>query len=878
MEAAPRKRARVNPRIATATILVVGVVVSVVAFIEQRRIERDRAEAEFVRRATIRHTLTREVVGRYEDALFGLAALFNIDKSVSRMEFARAAQRLAERNPSAQAFEWVPVVPAASRAEVEADMAHTHRRNFEFVERDAGGRLQRAGDRPTYYPICYIEPFAGNEMALGYDLQRGPTVKTLEQARETRRMSLSPQVRLVQGEESDLGLVMVWPVYRALRLGAPAAEDVFLGFVQGVFKTRSLLERTRTDHPDTILDMLFVDATETDPARRVLYFRPSEEATSREPMPTEAEFRTQPHHELSMPIGGREWRVIYRPRAGWMDQQMTPLPYVRSLGLIAITGLIAGLVHVLGRRTESVEREVRARTTELADSRHELDTLLRALPGMAYRCRYDDRLTILYVSEGALALTGHRPDAFIAGRVHFRDLIHPDDVERVRSATRSALEEKRDIEVSYRLRHVSGAEKWVLSRGRAVYNADGKPQVFEGLAIDVTAQKDAETARLGLERKMLEGQKLESLGVLAGGVAHDFNNLLTSILGNAGLVRLSATGEAVERAKEIEQAARRAAELSRQMLAYAGKGRFVVEPINITTLSESMLPLVKSSLGRTIALHVDFSREVPAVMADATQLRQILMNLVINAADAIGDSVGRIDVSTGVMQASAGWLARAVVGDKLTPGEYVFLEVRDTGCGMSSEVMAKIFDPFFTTKSAGRGLGLAAVLGIVRGHHGALRVDSTTGVGTNFRLLLPPSLDTVVTPAPPTVAVPRAKPVGRVLVIDDDSDVCAAISEMLAALGYSSETTADLPAGLAAFRASPDSFAAVILDLQLPEPGGEPALRALRALRSNIRVLLTSSFHEPETVSRLAGGGPLGFVQKPFTDDELGAKLHELLG
>jgi len=879
MEAAPRRTPFFRPGTVILGVALVGVVGAVWGFYDSRARERERAEAEFARRTTIRHTLTREVLGRYEDSLFGLAALFAIDRSVSLTEFGRAARRIDQRHPGAKAFEWVPLVAKENRAALEADLRHGYRpRPFEFTELDAAGHLVRAPVRETYYPIAYIEPLAGNESALGYDLKTGPTAAELDQARATRTMTLTHQVRLVQEQGSELGVILIWPVYRAVTGGPSSAGDGFAGFVQGVFQTTALLERTRTDHPDTILDMLFVDASETDPARRVLYYRPSGDQTPRLPRPTEAEFHRGVTRELSIPMGGRNWHVLYRPRAGWIEEQFTPLPWVRAGGVLAIAVLLVGMISLLGRRTAVIERVVAERTTELAESRRELDNLLHALPGMAYRCRYDDRLTVLYVSEGALELTGHPPADFIGGAVQFRELLHPDDIERVRAKTREALAARRDVELEYRLRQRDGREKWVLSRGRGLYTDDGRLDLFEGLVIDITAQKNAEAARLGLERKLLEGQKLESLGVLAGGVAHDFNNLLTSILGNAGLVRLTAPPELHPRLKEIESATQRAAELARQMLAYAGKGRFVIGPVDLSALVEGMLPLVKSSLGRSAALHLELARDLPAVQADATQLRQIVMNLVINSSDAIGGTVGRIDVSTGLMRAEAVWLAAAVAGADLPPGDYVFLEVRDTGCGMTPETVARIFDPFFTTKFTGRGLGLAAVLGIVRSHGGALRVDSTPGVGTNFRLLLPRSSEAPAPPPPATANVSATPFSGRVLVIDDEQSVRDTVAGMLAVKGLTPQIAIDGTAGLAAFRQDPNGYAGVLLDLLMPGLDGEATLLALRALRSNVRVLLMSGYQNGHIVGRLAGSGPLAFIQKPFTAEELDQKLRELLG
>ncbi|MDO8544926.1 MAG: CHASE domain-containing protein [Opitutaceae bacterium] len=879
MMAAPRTPAFLSHRGVILGVLLVGLIASVVSFQIVRAGERQAAETDFARRTTVRHTLTREVLGRYEDSLFGLSALFMLDATVTRSEFIRATSRLEERLGGVQAFEWVPVVAHAQRARFEADLQRYYEsRSFAIVERDASGLPQRAANRPVYYPISYIQPLRGNEAALGYDLSTGPTNAFLQQARETRQVLVTPPVPLVQGRPGQRGVVMIWPVYRVPKTGQPE-DGAFNGFLQCVFRLPDMLDAACRRQPDTMMDMLFVDASEPDPVKRVLYYRAANGTSPGEAGVTEEEFRRDPAQEHSILFGGRDWRVLYRPRVGWLAEQNTWRPLVRSIGLMLLSGLVAGLAHITGRRTETIRREVEQRTAELAESRRHFASMLHALPGMAFRCRYDEQLTVLFVSDGAQHLTGWTAAEFLNGTVHFRDCVHPDDLQRVREATRGALHDGSDIEVEYRIRHRSGEEKWVLSRGRGGYSAEGRRDIFEGLAIDITAQKNAEAARLGLERKLLEGQKLESLGLLAGGIAHDFNNLLSTILGNATLARLSLPGNsAVEpQLSAIENASLRAAELCRQMLAYAGKGQFVIEPTDLTAMTEELLPLLKISVARQATLTLNLPKDLPAVLADATQLRQIVMNLVLNAADAIGDRGGEIILTAGMMHADHAMLAGCVAGAALPGGDYVYLEVRDTGCGMTPEVMAKIFDPFFTTKFAGRGLGLAAVLGIVRGHKGALRVTSAPGHGSSFRLLLPPVAAVARPLATPAASGGRWRSSASVLVVEDEELVRLVVMDTLKTFGLKPHGAADGAAAVDIFREKSRDFDLVVLDLLMPGLSGEQTLERLRAMRADVPVLLMSGYSEGDILGRVGGAGRLAFLAKPFTRDALERKLRELI-
>ena len=329
-------------------------------------------------------------------------------------------------------------------------------------------------------------------------------------------------------------------------------------------------------------------------------------------------------------------------------------------------------------------------------------------------------------------------------RKSFFDLVHPDDLRRVLTDVERMEQGQDHYAHEFRMRAKSGEWKWILDRGKVVARdpATGKPLRITGTHTDITMRKLAEETADKLEQKMQETQKLESLGVLAGGIAHDFNNLLSVVLGNASLARLEAAETPANRARleSIITAANRAAELCRQLLAYAGKGSFSLTRLNLNDLITETTRLLELSISKQARLEFALAPGLSTIEADASQLRQIIMNLVINASDALGENhAGIIRLSTTVVT-----LPRPGAGDsgavaELAPGAYVCMEITDTGCGMSPEVLARIFDPFFTTKFTGRGLGLAAVLGIVRTHQGALKVTSVAGQGSTFRIHLPVS-------------------------------------------------------------------------------------------------------------------------------------------
>jgi PAS domain S-box-containing protein len=387
---------------------------------------------------------------------------------------------------------------------------------------------------------------------------------------------------------------------------------------------------------------------------------------------------------------------------------------------------------------------------------------------------------------------------------------------------------------------------------------------------DITSRKRADVERKLMEVKLQETQKLESLGLLAGGIAHDFNNLLTGILGNANLARGEDTHPEIEPyLDQIERSAERAADLCGQMLAYAGKARFEVQQVDLSTAVDDTTVLIRSSIGKHVTLDLALARDLPSVEGDLTQVRQIIMNLVLNASEAIEDRPGRIRITTGTMTADRNYLAATHLAPDLPPGRYVFLEVSDTGRGMTGETQARIFDPFFSTKFTGRGLGLAAVLGIVRSHRGALRVESEEGRGSTFRLLLPASAAAARKEAAARAPTQAWRGSGVALVIDDEPAVRHVAQRMLATFGFEVVTAGSGQEGLARLRERPQAFTVVLLDLTMPGMSGDETYQHLRTVREELPVVLMSGFSHQEAAARFDGHLLHGFLQKPFRLERL---------
>jgi two-component system, cell cycle sensor histidine kinase and response regulator CckA len=374
-------------------------------------------------------------------------------------------------------------------------------------------------------------------------------------------------------------------------------------------------------------------------------------------------------------------------------------------------------------------------------------------------------------------------------------------------------------------------------------------------------------------------QKLESIGVLAGGIAHDFNNLLHVVLGNADIAmsQLPAGAPARGPLEEVVRATLRAADLTRQLLAYSGKGAFVIRHLDLSKEVRDMATLLRMAISRQAVLEWELAKDLPAIRADATQIRQIVMNLITNASDALGDAGGTIRLRTGVLS------PEEFDQDRFAPpphaggagvsgeGPYVFLEVTDTGAGMTPDTLARIFDPFFSTKFTGRGLGLAAVMGIVRAHRGLIRIRTEPDQGTSFRVLFPPGIGRAPHMEEPAAGQRDWQGSGTVLVVDDEEGVREVAERVLQDTGFDTISAADGRQAIEIMERIGGRITGVLLDLSMPRMGGQETLMRLRAQYPDLPVIMMSGYTEQVVAEQIGGSdsGNTGFIQKPFLAEDL---------
>jgi len=543
---------------------------------------------------------------------------------------------------------------------------------------------------------------------------------------------------------------------------------------------------------------------------------------------------------------------------------------------IPLVGDDGGVVGVLGIYSDVTDRQRRA--VELREARHMLQVVLDTIP---VRVFWKDRESV-YLGCNRLFATDAGIDgpAEIVGR-NDTQLGWREQSELYRADDKAVMDSG-EPKLGYEEPQTTpdGGKIWLRTSKIPLRDPDEKVIGVLGTYEDITDSKRAEEDQRRLEAKVQHAQKLESLGILAGGIAHDFNNLLVAILGHAdlALTDLPPSLPGYQNVEEIRTAAKRARELTNQMLAYSGKGHFVVRHLQLNDVVTEMGHLLEASIPKKVNLHYELAEDLPAVEVDAAQIRQVVMNLVTNAAEAIGGSDGRITLATGRRHATAEYLQGVDSREPLPAGTYVYLEVSDDGEGMDPETRARLFEPFFTTKFQGRGLGLAAVQGIVRGHAGAIKVHSEPGQGSCFEVLIPANEAPIVLPQESTPTESDITPLtGTVLLVDDEEVVRQVVSQMLKRLGLDVLAAADGAEALELFKDHRQAIRLILLDMTMPRMDGEETFRELMLLTPDVRIILSSGYSEQDATSRFVGKGLAGFIQKPFTLVDLEAKIREVL-
>lgn len=516
--------------------------------------------------------------------------------------------------------------------------------------------------------------------------------------------------------------------------------------------------------------------------------------------------------------------------------------------------------------------ELKSAQEELRRSIKNRESFLRAIPDMMFVLSRDGEYVDYRVeNDDELAIPAEK---IIGSNISELDL-DEEKLQEIMDCINNSLKTGEVQSVEYKLDFQSE---------RRFYEARLSPygeELVIALVREITDRRKAENERLELEAKIQHTQKLESLGVLAGGIAHDFNNILMAILGNAdlALTTVPKTSFARSSLNEIVNAATTAADLARQMLAYSGRSKYEILPLDLNRIVVELTHMLEVSISKKAILKFRLADKLPLIMADAAQIRQILMNLITNASEAIGDASGVISITTGAMYCDAAYMNKTELTSEKIENMYVYIEVSDTGCGMDESVKSQLFEPFFTTKFSGRGLGLSSVLGIIRSHNGAIKVYSEPGEGTTFKILFPVCDNDFTDSLDPDEGITKEEWVGKgtVLFADDEDTVLAVGRRMLQHLGFNVLQARDGREAVDLFRKNAEDLILVILDLTMPHLSGDEVYREIRKISTDIPVIVSSGFSREDVMHRFAGKHLAGYIQKPYRIGDLSAIIREVL-
>jgi len=843
----------------TRWVLVVGLVVSGGLFLLAWSAQHGRAKARFdVATLEARERLETRLRD-CEDLLRGVRGLAQANGGLDRTSFRTYLGSLElERNyPGLMGVAYGIPLPPGGEAAVERRLRAEHGRELR-IHPGVG-----FGDDAI---ILFEEPEQSNIRALGFNSSSTADQRaSLLAARDSGELQATPPMALAQAPEAGPGFVLRLAIYEGGGI-PPTLEGrrrAFAGYANAVFLLNRLAEDASARAAADRIRMRLADLG--DPGRPRLFFESAAGLAA----------RWWQHfgpfglsRQEGLEIGGRRWEMRFEAGPAFFQAGEIGLPWLSLFLGVQTTLLLAALIRSMTLTGWKARKLAMEMTAELHRSESRLRAVTRVMPdAILVLDAQGIYVEVLTSNDGLLAA----PPSVLLGH-SVEEILQPDLAQAVRATIRRALEERQIQALEYALPTPNGDLYFEARVAPMDVDLEERPCVI-WVARDVT-ERHAQAEAL------LQTQKLESLGILAGGIAHDFNNLLAAIRGHLSLARLEIEegSDPETHFERMDSSIQRASGLARQLLAYSGRGTFHVEPVDLNALVGEMTELLGVSRSKKVNLVFQLGEGLPLVQGDRVQLQQVVMNLVINASEAFGEATGTVELATGTCHLDAVELERRMPGEILQPGEYVTLRVSDDGCGMEPEVLARIFDPFFTTKPMGRGLGLSAMRGILRGHEAGVEIHSQPGKGTSIVLYFPvlrlEDLRAEAVEPGPAAAIPLT---GTLLLAEDEVTIRETSRAMAERLGMEVVEAGDGEEAWARYQECPSRFRVVVLDLTMPRRGGLEVYALIRREAPRMPVILCSGYSREAIPEVQDAFEPRVFLQKPFTHRQFEAALRDVL-
>ena len=854
-----RKIRSFYPRWLRWAIGVTGLVASVAIWWYAHAVETRISQGRFDADAIVRVDAIERKLSSVTTVIADTASFLSVAGENVSERFPAIAQPLIEREPIFQALGWDPIVQHSERESYEQSIRARGNPDFRITERQSSGELRPASVAPEYVVVEIILPSKGNESAIGYNVaSEARRRQALETARKHGKVSTTAPITLVQETANQSGVLIFAPVYRG--------SDTVIGFVVAVLRMGDAIA-TALDSFQLASMGISVQDKEVVDGEHLLYSRPVERIADVEP------------YSATIEYAGRNWSIELEPGQQYKPRNLQP----RLLGLSAAIFVLLYLLwaEFADKRNFALQEVIAQR--EVADTaRARSEERFRLMVDSISDGGWDLNLSTdkIIVSDGWLAGLGYRKHEAPRNLNDWVDLIHSDDRGRVESAGLEQFENKGALyDATLRLRHRDGSFLWYRRRARVIdRRQDGHPRRIVGMDVNVTAERQQRELQEKLERRVYDAQKMESLIVLAGGIAHDFNNLLVGVLGAAELaLSQNPPKELAPQLERIRDSAVRAVDLTNQMLIYAGRGEAEFELADAVDIIRNMRKVLESSIGNRQELHFELPDSEGVVLCDPTQIRQLILNLVVNASEAMNDVPGGILIRLEGVTLTPADINDAGSLGALQPGAYMRLDVADDGIGFDPAIKERAFDPFFSTKDAGRGLGLASVLGIVRRHGGGIEACPREGGGTIMRVWLPRSDASLVRTEDdqPLAQSKVAESDGAVLVIDDEEGVRNFLESALTVNGYTVLNATSGSEGIEIFDSRAEPISLVLLDSSMPGMTGLQTYKKLRERDTTLPVILMSGFTPERLEHEKEMEGLAGFLQKPFRLNELYRRVQE---
>jgi len=863
-----------------------GISLSLYLFTSIQDFEKEKISFNLKIETTNRILALQEKIDDNIDVIKFITSFFNASDQIERSEFQKFTEAVLQREIDIQALEWVPHVLDSERQAFEALTRKEGFPDFQITERKEQGVMAPARKRDEYFPVNYLEPFKGNEQALGFDLASNPLqVATLNNSRDNGEIKASQRITLVQEVGKQYAFIVYMPVYKKEMLAdsVETRRKSLKGFVLGVFRIGDLVEDALSILAPGDLDLYIYDESQPDPDEQSLYNHKSKNQPGNY-LPTKDKKNIMQGFYYSMPVrvADRRWQVFSVPTPEFFAARKTWNVFVIPGTVLFFTVFLVSYLFTIYTRVGESKRQAQSLSEandklgleiserkqmeeELRQSETRFRNLVEAIGDWAWEI--DENNIYTYVSPKVKNILGYESREILGKNIF--DIMLLDESHRVRelfhdiSANRKKFSFFENITI-----HKDGHFVVTETSGVPLFHDDGTFRGYQGVDRDITDRKAA-------EENLKQSQKMESVGTLAGGIAHEFNNILGGILGYTEIAKEEASEDSSVRESldKIFNLSIRARDVVKQILSFSRKEKNDLEPLHPHLIIKESLKVLRASIPTTIEIRQNINEQSGTILADQTQIHQISMNLCMNAAHAMEDSGGVLEIGLSPVVLDVEDIKPYT---NLKTGEYVKLTVSDTGTGIDPNNIDKIFDPFFTTKEVGKGtgMGLSIVHGIIKDHGGVINVSSKLGEGTTFTIFLPKT-EARINKTESDDALPTGTE--NILVVDDEEHLVFLLKKNMERLGYKVTAMTNSLETLELFKKDPHRYDLIITDLTMPHLTGDRLASKVTAIRPDMPVIIATGYADAIDSDKVKQSGIKAFIPKPYQKEELAKTIRLIL-